>query len=144
MSKLTDDVNQYLISIKSNGDLLEKVVVLENEASQFGFQWETTDQIMAQIQSECVEIDEHLGHGIAQADQVELQEEIGDLLHAVFSLCVFCKLSPKETLEQTLTKFENRLNAVKEISHEKGLTNLNGYPFDELMAIWKQAKLRVG
>lgn len=127
-----------------NMDLLEKVVVLENEASEFGFQWETTDQIMAQIQSECVEINEHLDKGVEQANQAELQEEIGDLLHAVFSLCVFCKLSPRDTLAQTLTKFERRLNAVKEISKERGLTNLNGYPFDGLMEIWQKAKARIG
>ena len=78
--------------------LLEKIVALENEASAFGFQWETTDQIIAQIQSECVEINEHLTHGKGKANPIELQEEIGDLLHAVFSLCVFCKFSPQETL----------------------------------------------
>lgn len=125
-------------------DLLEKAVVLENEASEFGFQWETTDQIMAQIQSECVEINEHLDKGIAQANQAELQEEIGDLMHAVFSLCVFCKLSPRDTLAQTLDKFKRRLNAVKDISKEQGLTDLNGYPFDELMEIWGEAKARSG
>ena len=69
--------------------LLDKVVLLEQEADAFGFRWETTDQIMAQIESECAEISEHLHAGFAQANQAELQEEIGDLLHAVFSLCVF-------------------------------------------------------
>ena len=125
-------------------DLLDKVVVLEDDASKFGFRWETTEQIMAQIQSECLEINEHLGNGTAQANQAELQEEIGDLLHAVFSLCVFCNLSPRNTLEQTLTKFERRLNAVKEITQKRGLDSLNGFSFDELMAIWGQAKMRVG
>ena len=124
-------------------DILDRVVVLENEASAFGFEWETTGQIMAQIQSECVEINEHLENEIAQANQAKLQEEIGDLLHAVFSLCVFCKLSPRVTLDQTLAKFENRLNAVKEISQEQGLVNLHGHSFDKLMMIWKQAKSRV-
>jgi uncharacterized protein YabN with tetrapyrrole methylase and pyrophosphatase domain len=124
-------------------NLLDKVVALENDASAFGLQWETTDQIMAQIQSECIEINEHLGHGIAQANQAELQEEIGDLLHAVFSLCVFCNLNPKVTLEQTLIKFERRLNAVKEIAQKQELSNLHGLMFEELMSIWKQAKARV-
>ena len=41
-------------------DLLEKVVILEDDASQFGFRWETAEQIMKQIQSECAEIKEHL------------------------------------------------------------------------------------
>lgn len=125
-------------------DLLERVVVLENEASEFGFEWETTEQIMAQIQSECQEVSEHLLQGSLNANQQELQEEIGDLLHAVFSLCVFCKFSPRETLQKTLDKFEGRMNAVRDIAREEGITNLNGYPFDELMIIWQKAKQRVG
>jgi len=125
-------------------DLLEKVTELEQIADQFGFRWENITQIMEQIQSECLEINDHLTDGFEQANQAELQEEIGDLLHAVFSLCVFCKLNPKETLEKTLVKFERRLNAVKKISHERGLTHLNGHSFEELMRIWDEAKRLVG
>ena len=125
-------------------DLLEKVTELEQIADQFGFRWENTTQIMEQIQSECLEINDHLTHGFEQANQDELQEEIGDLLHAVFSLCVFCKLNAKETLEKTLMKFERRLNAVKKISNERGLTHLNGHSFEELMRIWDEAKRLVG
>lgn len=121
-------------------DLLDKVVFLEKDADAFGFRWETTDQIMAQIKSECAEVTEHLHCDINNVNQVELQEEIGDLLHAVFSLCVFCKLSPQETLEKTLEKFASRLNAVKQLAKEQGLTNLNGFSFDELMAFWDKAK----
>lgn len=125
-------------------DLLDKVVTLEDGASEFGFKWETASQIMQQIQSECVEIKEHLGDNFSSDNSEKLQEEIGDLLHAAFSLCVYCNFNPRETLEQTLAKFERRLNAVKEITQMQGLSNLNGVPFDDLMAIWDQAKVRVG
>lgn len=125
-------------------DLFKKVVALEEEASSFGFAWETPYQIMEQIQSECVEIQEHLKEGVTPNNQSALQEEIGDLLHAVFSLCVFCHLNPEETLEQTLSKFQRRLIAVKGIAQEKGLSTLNGFPFEELMVIWRLAKERVG
>mgnify|MGYP000482239961 CR=1 FL=1 len=123
--------------------LLEKVVVLEQAADAFGFRWENTDQIMAQIHSECEEIQEHLKspHSLNTDD---LQEEIGDLMHAVFSLCVFCKLSPEITLEQTLNKFERRLNAVKQIAANQGQHNLSGLSFDSLMKIWDEAKKIVG
>ena len=121
-------------------DLLKKVEKLEQDAETFGLRWENTDQIMDQIRSECVEIHEHLGKGLNRTSPHELQEEIGDLIHAVFSLCVFCKLNPKETLQKTLNKFEKRLNAVKKITHEYGLDNLDGLPFDELMKVWDKAK----
>jgi uncharacterized protein YabN with tetrapyrrole methylase and pyrophosphatase domain len=125
-------------------NVLQKILHLEQDAEAFGFRWENPEQIMAQIQSECVEINEHLQVGVAQANRHELQEEIGDLLHAVFSLCVFCNMNPQETLEKTLNKFERRLTEVKAIALQDNLTSLKGYPFDELMRIWEQAKDRVG
>lgn len=125
-------------------NLLEKVYVLEQDAAEFGFRWETTEQIMAQIESECIEINEHLHAGPEHANAAELQEEIGDLLHAVFSLCVFCKINPEDTLAKTLLKFERRLNAVKAIAAESGLASLHGAEFATLMRLWDQAKQRVG
>ena len=100
-------------------------------------------QIMAQIESECVEIRQHLDQTQGQMDQAALQEEIGDLLHAAFSLCVFCKLSPQDTLERAIHKFENRLNAVKNVAKEQGFDNLNGFSFNQLMEIWQKAKDRM-
>jgi ATP diphosphatase len=124
-------------------DLLEKIVRLEKEAENFGFKWENTTQIMRQIRSECDEISVHLKNPKHDVDKIKLQEEIGDLLHAVFSLCVFSKLSPQATLEKSLTKFEQRLNAVKQIAAAEGLSTLANHSFDELMNYWEQAKKQV-
>ncbi len=123
--------------------LLEKITRLEKEAEDFGFKWEKVNQIMAQIHSECDEITVHLNDPASDPDKTKLQEEIGDLLHAVFSLCVFCKLSPQATLEKTLAKFERRLEAVKQIAKAQGLNSLEGRSFDELMGYWEKAKKRV-
>lgn len=120
--------------------LLEKIVKLEKEADDFGFKWENTDQIMAQIHSECDEVTEQLQNTEFDANKVKLEEEIGDLLHAVFSLCVFCKLSPQTTLEKTLTKFERRLSAVKQLANAHGLMTLENHSFGELMEYWARAK----
>lgn len=122
--------------------LFDKIVKLEKDAEAFGFKWETKDQILAQIQSEYHEIVEQLQN--AEINTLKLEEEIGDLLHAVFSLTVFCQLSPKITLEKTLTKFEKRLNAVKQLAKENGLTTLENHTFDELMLYWNKAKELVG
>lgn len=123
--------------------ILEKLTCLEKEAEAFGFKWENTHQIMSQIKSECDEIDEHLAH-ITNDNKAKLQEEIGDLMHAVFSLCIFCELDAKETLSKSVNKFDRRLNAVKTIAAENGITTLDGYAFDALMQFWDQAKKRVG
>lgn len=125
-------------------DIFKKIAVLEQEADAFGFRWETTEQIMAQITSECAEVAEHLHEGFETANPAALQEEVGDLLHAVFSLCVFCKLDSRDTIEQALLKFERRLNAVKHLALERGLTTLDEQSFDERMRVWDQAKQLLG
>jgi uncharacterized protein YabN with tetrapyrrole methylase and pyrophosphatase domain len=124
-------------------NILEKLKQLEVDAEDFGFKWESTRQIMAQIKSECDEIDEHLSL-ITNRNKPKLQEEIGDLFHAVFSLCVFCQFDPKETLQNSVDKFERRLTALKLIAKESGIHNLNGYSFYQLMEFWNEAKERVG
>lgn len=123
-------------------NVLEKLTKLEIEASDYGFKWETPHQIMSQIKSECAEIDEHLND--CDADKLKLQEEIGDLLHAVFSLTVFCQFDAKETLESSVNKFERRFNKVKLLAKEQGLETLTGMSFDELMRFWDKAKKLVG
>jgi uncharacterized protein YabN with tetrapyrrole methylase and pyrophosphatase domain len=122
-------------------DLLKKVKELEQDADSFGFRWEKPEQIMQQIQSECLEIEEHLH---TTQDPKALQEEIGDLMHAVFSLCVFCNFDPQDTLAGTLKKFERRLTAVKQLAQAEGKSSLKDHDFAELMQYWDQAKRLVG
>lgn len=112
---------------------------LEKEAVLFGLQWETKAQIMAQIRNECLEIEEHLE---SKDKRAALQDEIGDLLHAAFSLCTYCNFDTELTLRKSLNKFEHRLNAMKVIAKEQGLENLQGKSFDELMRYWDLAKQR--
>jgi len=117
----------------------EKLEALEHEAADFGFKWENAHQIMDQIKSECDEITEHLDSTDPKASHM-LQDEIGDLLHAAFSLCVFYKFNPEETLTKSIDKFEKRLSNVKKIAKEGGEDTLNGKSFDELMEVWDRAK----
>ena len=106
---------------------------LEQEAEVFGLEWETKDQIMTHIRNACLEIEEHL-YSPEQRDALE--DEIGDLLHAAFSLCVFNNFSPEVTLRKSLDKFEHRWDAMKDIAKEQGLPHLRGKSFDELMQYW--------
>ena len=121
--------------------ILEKIVTLENEADAFGFRWENASQIIDQIESECQEIREELKTCSNSHENLKLQEEIGDLFHAVFSLCVFCQFDPETTLGRTTDKFERRLHFVKQIAREEGYSSLEGFSFEDLMKIWSKAKV---
>lgn len=117
-------------------EIFKRLIALENDAADFGFRWENPQQIIDQIRSELDEISVHLH----DQDKTKLKEEIGDLMHAVFSLCIFCQLNPQSTLEESAEKFQIRFNAVKKIAAEYGLTSLNGKSFEELMFFWEKAK----
>lgn len=115
---------------------LDKLLDLENTAAAFGFKWENPGQIITQIQSEVAEIEVHL----QDQDQTKLQEEIGDLLHAAFSLCVFCQFDPSQTLAKSVNKFEKRFRSIQEIAKSEGFATLNGQSFETLMQLWDKAK----
>lgn len=125
-------------------DKLQKLLALEQEADNFGFNWDSPQQIMDQIKSECEEINEHLNDNSIQNASPELKAEIADLLHGVISLCAFCRFNPNEIADKAIQKFERRFSAVKEITKEKGFKNLKDSNLDEMMKIWNEAKKRVG
>lgn len=119
---------------------LEALIALEKAACDFGFAWENSEQILAQIRSEC---DEVQGAISKQESAGRLQSEVGDLLHACFSLCVFLGFDPLQTLEQSVEKFSDRFKRVCELARLKGFENLKGQSFETLMEFWSEAKSQV-
>lgn len=117
-------------------DLLKRVEEQELTCKDFGFYWETLDQLIDQITSECKEIKEAFEKG----DEVHLQEEVGDLLQAAISLAVFCKLDPHQTLQNSIDKFQRRYEAVVAFAKQDGLSSLANRDFATLMHYWNLAK----
>lgn len=123
-------------------NIIKKIIEVEKQAKDFGFYWPNTDVIMDQILSECQEIDELLKDKNSSPER--LQEEIGDLLHAAFSLSFFCGHNPEITLEEALAKFEKRFIQTKELAQKAGHKTLHGKTMNEMMKYWNQAKKKIG
>lgn len=117
--------------------LLKQVEKQELDAEKFGFYWENIQQLIEQIQSECIEIQEAWD----KKDKAHLQEEVGDVMQAAISVAVFCKLDPRETLLKGIEKFQQRYDAVVQMAQNDGHKTLHGQPFDVLMHYWNRAKL---
>lgn len=120
--------------------IFERLALLEKQAAEFGFMWSNPSQILDQIQSECQEIQENISQ---QGSARHLQEEIGDLLHAAFSLCVFCGFDAEDTLIKSVDKFEKRFAELKRLAADSDHETLQGQPIKVLMDFWEQAKQRV-
>jgi uncharacterized protein YabN with tetrapyrrole methylase and pyrophosphatase domain len=126
-----------MTSSPSKDCLLKQTEELEISAKEFGFYWERIEQLIEQIQSECLEVKEAWENN----DNAHLQEEIGDLIHATISLAVFCQFDPHETLANSLEKFQKRYNHVVHLAKEDGHSDLKQQPMDILMHYWNRAKV---
>jgi uncharacterized protein YabN with tetrapyrrole methylase and pyrophosphatase domain len=121
-------------------DLFDKVIFLDREATDFGFTWEHPAQLMDQLLSECDEVNEVLHQ---PERRHHLEEELGDLIFTAIALCVYCKFDPKNTLAQSLDKFEKRFAALKTIAAKEGFETLHDQPMELLQSLWNKAKRHV-
>lgn len=117
---------------------LEKLIAIEKDAREFGFDWPNQEMIIEQAISECDEIRE----AIATEPPSRVQEEIGDLLHTAVSLCLFSGFDVDQTIAATVNKFESRMNALKAITKEHGFENLKGQSLKTMLKFWHKAKIK--
>lgn len=117
-------------------DVLNEAISLQQEAINFGFNWPNIDLLIKQIISECKEIEQ------ASKNECDLriQEEIGDLLQAAISLCIFNGFDVKQTILQNNHKFRRRLKTLKTIAKNRGFNNLHQQPIELLITLWKETK----
>jgi NTP pyrophosphatase (non-canonical NTP hydrolase)/GNAT superfamily N-acetyltransferase len=116
---------------------LQKLIYLEQNARKFGFDWPDHFMILDQIIDECREVREEIEQG---SNKEKLQEEIGDLLHSVISLCVFSGFDALETISKTNAKFSKRMQLLKALTKQKGLENLQGQSIDFMLSLWREVK----
>ena len=120
-----------------NFDVLNELILIQQDAINFGFSWPNMSMLIEQIISECKEIEQAYKNNESNH---RIQEEIGDLLQAAISLCVFHGFDVKQTILKNNNKFRGRLKALKIITKEQGLSDLHKQPIKLLINLWKQAK----
>ena len=117
---------------------LHALINLEKDARNFGFDWTDQNMIIEQAIDECREIKEAIEK---RESSNRIQEEIGDLIHSAISLCIFSGFDVEETLAKVNNKFGKRMQAIKKLTHERGLKNLQGQSIDFMLELWRKAKL---
>jgi uncharacterized protein YabN with tetrapyrrole methylase and pyrophosphatase domain len=116
---------------------LDKLIKLEKDACSFGFEWPDIESILEQVSSECDEVKDALHN---KESQERVQEEIGDLLHTVVSLCLFAGFDPEDTMTKSVDKFGNRMDLVKIVAKRRGLDSLKGKSTEFMLELWDEAK----
>ena len=119
-----------------NERLMRQIEEQEREAKEFGFYWANIQQLIEQIQSECLEVKDAWNRN----NSSQLQEEMGDLLLAAVSLAIFCKFDPHETLLKSFKKFQKRYQCMVKLAKNDGYETFQGQSTKILENYWNRAK----
>ena len=108
---------------------------LQDKSAAVGFEWNSINQAIRKIDEE---LDE-LKLGIKNNDQVNIEEEIGDLLTTIVNLSRFLNISSEVALKKANKKFYDRFTQLEKLilSDNKIINDLS---IDELMKYWKKVK----
>ncbi len=106
-----------------------------SKASKSGFEWEAELEIIEKIEEELQEVKQAL----LKNDHEHLQEEIGDLLFVLVSLCRWRNIEAEESLQKATGKFMLRFRSVESEARRQGKA-LTQMSTAELKELWQKAK----
>jgi ATP diphosphatase len=114
---------------------LTRAIKLQNRAARVGFDWPSTDEVLAKVVEEAAELVEARD----ELTETEVHEEFGDLLFVMANLARHLKVDPEAALRAANAKFNRRFGRI-----EDWLTEAGRAPADsdlaEMDALWNRAK----
>lgn len=114
---------------------LTRAVKLQNRAARVGFDWPSTDQVVAKLVEEAAE----LAEARDSLGPEEVVEEFGDLLFVVANLARHLKIDPEAALRAANSKFTRRFARIESLLAEDGRTPAQS-DLAEMDALWNRAK----
>ncbi len=126
---------QSMQKIPRNFPALIRAEKVQKKAARVGFDWDDVAGAFQKIGEEAGELLEAYRNG----DQVNMQEEIGDLLFAVVNAARFLKVDPEEALNFTSDKFIRRFSYVEDQAIKAG-TRPEEMTLEEMDKLWDDAK----
>lgn len=114
---------------------LTRAVKLQKRAARVGFDWPSTDQVLAKLTEEAAELVE--ARDAFTPD--EMAEEMGDLLFVMANLARHLKVDPEAALRAANAKFTRRFARIEDWLAEDGQTPSQS-TLVEMDALWDRAK----
>ncbi len=114
---------------------LTRAVKLQKRAARVGFDWPSTDEVVAKIAEEAAELVEARDH----LTEAEVAEEFGDLLFVMANLARHLNVDPEAALRSANAKFTRRFGRIEDWLAEAG-RGPNHADLAEMDALWNRAK----
>ncbi len=118
---------------------LTRALKLQNRAARVGFDWPTTDKVIAKIAEEAAELVEARG----SLSEAAIEEEFGDLLFVIANLARHLKIDPEAALRGANAKFTRRFGAVEAALAARSKTPSQS-DLAEMDALWDAIKREEG
>ena len=110
---------------------------IQEKVARVNFDW---DDVQAVLLTVGEEIDE-VSKALEQGDKKKIEEEMGDLLFSMVNLSRHLNVPPEDALRRSNDKFMRRFRYIEAALELRG-ENLERATFEELDALWEEAKQR--
>ncbi len=114
---------------------LQRAFRVGERASRVGFDWKEAEDIFPKLEEELSE----LRQALAQGEQAQVREELGDLLFTVANLSRKLGINPEEALRETVEKFIRRFRTLEKYFQQKG-EDLHQVSLEEMDRVWEEIK----
>lgn len=114
---------------------LVRAVKLQKRAARVGFDWPSTEQVVAKIAEEAAELVE----AREVLTKAEVEEEFGDLLFVMANLARHLEVDPEAALRSANAKFTRRFGRIEDWLAEAGKRPADS-DLTEMDALWNRAK----
>ena len=102
---------------------------------EYGFKWESTDQIFEKLEEEINELKE----AIKSKNDSDIKNEFGDVYFTLLNLSNFLKVNPESALQKTNIKFLERFSIVEEHAGD----NIKKQTPKDFQRLWQIAKQKL-
>lgn len=133
--KLKEGKISVLEGVPKSLPALVKATRIQDKVAGIGFDWENTAQVFEKVEEELQEFNNELQNN----DKNGIEAEFGDVLFSLINYARFLGVSPENALERTNKKFIKRFQFLEKQAKLKK-RSFNEMTFDEMNAIWEQAK----
>ena len=108
---------------------------IQKKAAKVGFDFENTDDTLKKVEEELCE----LKTAIANNDEENMSEELGDLLFSVVNVARFINVNSEKALYDATLKFTERFSKVEQLCNERSI-DMAEAPLSTLDSLWDEVK----
>ena len=112
---------------------IEETEQINFQIEKYGFKWDNKNEILDKLDEEI----EELKLAIKIEDNINIEEEFGDILFTLISLSKYLKINPNKALRYANEKFKKRFSIIEKILGDK-IFNQSNQKFRELWSIAKE------